>query len=68
MEQKKVGIWIKNTSNLQSILLDLFSHPNKLKEMKKNASLLGHPNATKEICEVLAQSLYKDEKKEDLER
>ncbi len=57
LEQKKVGIWIKNTSSLQSILLDLFSYPNKLKEMKRNALTLGHPNATKDICEILSQNL-----------
>ena len=26
---------------------------NKLEEMKKNATLLGHPNSTRDICDIL---------------
>lgn len=53
LEQKNVGIWIKKDDNISEILNDLFSNPDKLSEMKNNASLLGHPNSTKDICDIL---------------
>ena len=55
LEGKGVGIWIKKDDNVSEILTNLFSHPNKLNEMKNNAILLGHPNSTKDICDILLE-------------
>lgn len=55
LESKGVGIWIKKDDNVSEILTNLFSHPNKLNEMKNNAILLGHPNSTKDICDILLE-------------
>ena len=56
LESKGVGIWFKKNDNVSTIFNHLFLNPNKLNEMKKNALLIGHPNATKDICDVLLKS------------
>ena len=56
LEKKKVGIWIKKNDDVSKILHDLFSNPNQLNEMKNNALLIGHPNSTKDICDILLNS------------
>ncbi len=56
LENKGVGIWLKKNDNVSEVFNDLFSHPNKLNEMKKNTLLIGHPNATNIICDVLLKS------------
>ena len=53
LESKGVCVWIKKDDNVTKILTDLFADKAKLKEMKHNASLLGHPNSTKDICDIL---------------
>ncbi len=53
LENKNVGIWIKKEDDASKILHSLFSNPDKLNEMKNNARLLGHPNSTKNICNIL---------------
>lgn len=53
LENKNVGIWIKKEDDASKILHDLFSNPDKLNEMKNNTRLLGHPNSTKDICDIL---------------
>ena len=53
LESKGVCVWIKKDDNVIEILTNLFTDKAKLKEMKKNATLLGHPNSTKDICNIL---------------
>lgn len=53
LEQKQVGVWLKKTDDVSQVFHDLFSNPDKLNQMAANALLLGHPNSTKEICEIL---------------
>lgn len=53
LEKKKVGIWIKKDDDVSKILHNLFSNPDKLNEMKDNALVIGHPNSTKSICDIL---------------
>lgn len=53
LENKGVGIWIKKDDNVSEVLNNLFSSPNKLDEMKNNTILLGNPNSTRDICEIL---------------
>lgn len=53
LQNKNVGIWIKKEDDVSKILYDLFSNPDKLNEMRNNTRLLGHPNSTKDICDIL---------------
>lgn len=53
LENKGVGIWIKKEDDVSKILHNLFSNPHKLDEMKENTLLIGHPNSTKDICNIL---------------
>ncbi len=53
LEQKNVGIWLKKEMDVSVVLRDLFANPSKLEQMTANALLLGHPNSTKAICEIL---------------
>lgn len=53
LENKGVGIWIKKNDDVSKTLHNLFSDPHKLNEMKKNTSLIGRPNSTKDICNIL---------------
>lgn len=53
LENKGVGIWLKKNDDALKVFNDLFSDPNPLNEMKKNTLLIGHPNSTKDICEIL---------------
>ena len=53
LEAKGVGIWIKKEDDVSEILHNLFSNPSQLNKMKNNALLIGHPNATRDICNIL---------------
>lgn len=56
LEKKKVGIWIRKEDNVSEVLHSLFASPERLDEMRKNALTIGHPNATKDICDILLQN------------
>lgn len=56
LENKSVGIWIKKDANISKILNNLFSDSAKLNKMRNNAILLGHPNSTKDICDILLKA------------
>ena len=51
----KVAIWIKKDDNVEQILNDLFSNPDKLQEMKIRARLVSKKNSTKDICKILLE-------------
>lgn len=53
LESKKVAIWIHKNDDTKQILEDLFSSPEKMKEMKVNARLLAKKNSCKDICEIV---------------
>lgn len=53
LEKKGVGIWLKKQDNISEVFHDLFSNPNKLNIMKNNTLLIGNPNSTKDICNIL---------------
>ena len=53
LEEHGVGIWIKKDDNVISILNNLFSNPQKLKNMKDATKKLKKPDSTKNICEIL---------------
>lgn len=53
LEENKVAIWIKKDDNIELILRDLFSNPNKMQDMKIRARLMAKKNSTRDICEIL---------------
>ena len=53
LESKGVGIWIKKDTDVNTLLNDIFSTPDKLEKMKQNTNILAKPNSTKNICEIL---------------
>ena len=56
LEKNKVAIWLKKDDNVEVILKDLFSNPEKMQEMKIRARLLAKKNSTKDICKILLGS------------
>ena len=56
LEKNKVAIWLKKDDNVETILKDLFSNPEKMQEMKIRARLLAKKNSTKDICKILLDS------------
>lgn len=53
LEENKVAIWIKKNDNVEQILNNLFSNPDKMQEMKVRARLIAKKNSTKDICKIL---------------
>lgn len=53
LEDNKVAIWIKKDDNVEQILSDLFSNPDKMQEMKIRARLISKKYSTKDICKIL---------------
>ena len=56
LEENKVAIWIKKDDDVEAILNDLFSSPDKMQEMKVKARLMAKKNSTRDICEILFNS------------
>lgn len=57
LEKNHIAIWIKKDDNPSIILNDLFNHPTKLEEMKKNTTILAHKYSTQNICDILRREL-----------
>jgi len=53
LEKNKLAIWIKKDDDIEKVLSELFSNPDKMQEMKVNARLMSKKNSTKDICKVL---------------
>ena len=53
LEKNKVAIWIKKDDNVEDILNELFSNPDKMQEMKIRARLISKKNSTRDICKIL---------------
>ena len=53
LEKNKVAIWIKKGDNVEDILNELFSNPDKMQEMKIRARLISKKNSTRDICKIL---------------
>lgn len=56
LEKRHVGIWLRKNDNIAKTLQHLLSDTNQLNEMKANALSIGHPNATKDICDILLKN------------
>jgi len=55
LAENKVAVWIKKDDDIEQILNDLFSNPDKMQEMKIRARLIAKKNSTKDICKILLQ-------------
>lgn len=53
LEKRKVGVWIKKGDNVKEVLTNIFSNPEKMREMKINARLLAKKNSTVDICKII---------------
>lgn len=56
LEKSKVAIWIRKGDNVEDILNDLFSNPQKMRKMKIRARIMAKKNSTKDICKILLDS------------
>ena len=52
LESKGACIWIKKNDDAFEVIYNLLSNPEKLNKMKDNASKLGNPNSTRDICKI----------------
>ena len=52
-----MAIWIKKEDNNARILKNIYRHPEKIEEMKKNIPNLAKPNSTKNICDILMDTI-----------
>ncbi len=53
LESNNIAIWLKKNDNIESIIDNLFAHPDILEEMKMNSKIFAKPNSTQNICETL---------------
>ncbi len=53
LEKSGAAIWIKDPSEINSIMTSLLENNENLENMKKSANALAKPNALKEICKKL---------------
>lgn len=52
-----VGIWIKKEEEIARIIKDVYRHPEKIENMRASVKKLARPNSTKDICEILMNTL-----------
>lgn len=60
LENKGVGVWIKNEAEVFPKLNEILTNSEKLNEMKKNTIKLGNKNSTKDICNILLDCHCRD--------
>ena len=53
IENSGAGIWVKDSDNIETILLNIFNNPDKLENMKSKARLIAKKNSTQNIVEIL---------------
>ena len=52
-----VAIWIKKDDNIARIIKNIYRHPEHLDDMKSKISDLARPNSTKNICDILMDTI-----------
>lgn len=60
LENKGVGVWIKNEAEVFPKLNEILTNSEKLNEMKKNTIKLGNKKSTKDICNILLDCHCRD--------
>lgn len=53
IENSGAGIWVKDSDNIETILLNIFNNPDTLENMKSKARLIAKKNSTQNIVETL---------------
>ena len=56
LENNHVGVWLKNTDNIDEFIQNLFSDDTKLKNMKENTKLVAKKNSTSDICKIIMEN------------
>lgn len=57
LEAHNVAVWLRKEEDPNKVINDLFSHPEKLEEMKENAKLLAKKNSTGDICNIIMNEI-----------
>ena len=57
LEAHNVAVWLRKEEDPNKVINDLFSHPEKLEEMKENAKLLAKKNSTSDICNIIMNEI-----------
>lgn len=57
LEKNGLAIWIKKDDNIARVLKNLYRHPEVLQKMKLNIKKYAKPDSTKDICEILINTL-----------
>ena len=57
LEKNGLAIWIKKDDNIARVLKNLYRHPEVLQKMKENIKKYAKPDSTKDICEILINTL-----------
>jgi len=57
LEKNGLAIWIRKDDNIARILKNLYRHPEVLQKMKLNIKKYAKPDSTKDICEILINTL-----------
>ena len=57
LEAHNVAVWLRKEEDPNKVINDLFSHPEKLQEMKENAKLLAKKNSTSDICNIIMNEI-----------
>lgn len=57
LEKNGLAIWIKKDDNIARVLKNLYRHPEVLQKMKLNIKNHAKPDSTKDICEILINTL-----------
>ena len=57
LEKNGLAIWIRKDDNIARVLKNLYRHPEVLQKMKLNIKKYAKPDSTKDICEILINTL-----------
>ena len=52
-----VAVWIKKEDNIARCLKNLYRHPEDVQEMRENIKNLAMPDSTKNICDILMETI-----------
>ena len=56
LENAHVGVWLKKSDNINSVLNNLINNDKTLNFLKSNTEKKSKPNSTKNICEIILKS------------
>lgn len=56
LESNHAAKWIKNDDNIEEVISSIIDFPSTLENLQKQAKILGKPNSTKDICEIVLKA------------